>query len=380
VRDEFNISTELKIVCASWAVLLLPWLLINLVAQAQDKNTPFPTVYLLIAWTVISQFASIWWPTYRSFFDTPEVNFEEQFDVLNSFDSVLNHQASLETFKEFLVSDISVENLTFYLDVESFKGITNKDEIVMRSVEIYLKYFKAGAMFALNLDSEVINPIQKHIQKLIPRVNIIGGSLLVKKYPHSIQVAEEEDVMTTSMADVRKSINKGPLSASEISNLHNIYNDAQACCYSLMKTNSYPRFKNHALCRKLIEGMRKAESEKFNLEELKIVPTKKKNVFTIHPDPNRSSGIIDAVVKRTRTGSKSKPIPQIPTADPAIENHPEPESEIKPPESKPVEKIETNAEAVKGVKASDESEDELHKEKDEHISETTKIFGSSQDF
>lgn len=55
-------------------------------------------------------------------------------------EELLNDEASIHSFIEFLVNEQSVENILFYLDVEAFKRLKRKQDIIIQANNIYNKY------------------------------------------------------------------------------------------------------------------------------------------------------------------------------------------------------------------------------------------------
>lgn len=178
IRDEFNISNELKIVSAAWTALLVPFLVINLVFAAAELPPP-PTVYLLMGWTMISYLVTNCWPLYRSFFETAQVEWPNILS-LSSFTHLMASRAFLMPLllstrltacplfysgcnhvlpkvpgarlqvcrvacKYALAAHVthfshSVENLLFYLDVEAYKKIED-NKCVPRVVFVLVFFF-----------------------------------------------------------------------------------------------------------------------------------------------------------------------------------------------------------------------------------------------
>eukprot|EP01114_Cavostelium_apophysatum_P020208 TRINITY_DN6711_c0_g1_i1.p1 TRINITY_DN6711_c0_g1~~TRINITY_DN6711_c0_g1_i1.p1 ORF type:complete len:549 (+),score=98.36 TRINITY_DN6711_c0_g1_i1:211-1857(+) len=224
VKDEFNITRELQIVCVTWVLLIVPYLVIKLVYALREVEPPFRPVWFLLVSTAVSFATSIFWPVVRTFFPEPEVSWPGC-DIVSSLESVIENKLSRQTFNQFLVAEWSVENLLFYLDVKNFKTLKTSRQITQRSNEIYQKYFAAGAVCEVNLDAGILNGIHQEFAK---------------------NTQDKETLL-------------------------NVFNDAEQACFALMKESSFPRFKKHQLCRELVQRLEKEEARKRTLQSLNLI-------------------------------------------------------------------------------------------------------------
>ncbi|CAD5234777.1 unnamed protein product [Bursaphelenchus xylophilus] len=72
----------------------------------------------------------------------------------DSFESLLNNKVGLEMFRQFVIGEVSSENLDFYLDVEEYKKCKNKAKLNQKSQAIFDAYFRKDAPREINLDAE----------------------------------------------------------------------------------------------------------------------------------------------------------------------------------------------------------------------------------
>ncbi|KAI6191536.1 Regulator of G-protein signaling 3 [Aphelenchoides bicaudatus] len=71
-----------------------------------------------------------------------------------SFDCLLRDKYGRHLFRQFVIREVSSENLDFYEDVEEFKKMKpGKKSTIQKANEIYNTYFKEGSAKELNLDS-----------------------------------------------------------------------------------------------------------------------------------------------------------------------------------------------------------------------------------
>ncbi len=68
-------------------------------------------------------------------------------------EKLLRERSSLELieFREFLHEHYNFENLTFWMEVESFRAFTSKEKLSVKALEIYIKYFGRGSDYELNI-------------------------------------------------------------------------------------------------------------------------------------------------------------------------------------------------------------------------------------
>ncbi|CAD5229040.1 unnamed protein product [Bursaphelenchus okinawaensis] len=72
----------------------------------------------------------------------------------DSFENLLTSKLGLEMFRQFVIGEVSSENLDFYLDVEEFKKCKNKAKLNQKSQAIFDAYFRKDAPREINLDAE----------------------------------------------------------------------------------------------------------------------------------------------------------------------------------------------------------------------------------
>ncbi|ELR16662.1 regulator of g protein signaling domain containing protein [Acanthamoeba castellanii str. Neff] len=73
----------------------------------------------------------------------------------NTIEELLGEELGLHSFIDFMVHDYSVENILFYLDVEAFKRLKRKQDILSQANNIYNKYLTTEAELELaSIDAE----------------------------------------------------------------------------------------------------------------------------------------------------------------------------------------------------------------------------------
>jgi len=94
----------------------------------------------------------------------------------------------------------------------------------LRSKEIHTKYFSSNAVCELNLDSNILDRIHRELAD-----------------------------RNLSLSDTQQ-----------------IFDEAAQACYQLMRDSSFPRFKKHIICKKLVERFEKEEIRKRAVESLNL--------------------------------------------------------------------------------------------------------------
>ena len=157
IKDEFNISNELKIVSLSFLVFLLPYLIVEIAALLQKEETIIPTIYLILVSISISYMVSGAWPLYLSYASPSHEVTWADCDLVSSLDKTLSNNLTTLSFKKFLIQEFSIENLLFYLDIQALKKFQDLASASIFAIQVYKKYFDENErrVFDLNLDADV---------------------------------------------------------------------------------------------------------------------------------------------------------------------------------------------------------------------------------
>jgi len=167
VQDNFQIQSELKWTGAAAMLTIIPWVVFNTAAKDFNDDV-FPISTLCLLFTVFFLFVlSTAWPLYRSIWQPPEpLTLAPSLDTLVA---LLNNEAGLKSFQEFLTKEFSVENLQFFLAVEEYRK--KKRELEAEGVQqmviqemtqkLYDKFIVENAPFQVNLPASSLRIIQK---------------------------------------------------------------------------------------------------------------------------------------------------------------------------------------------------------------------------
>lgn len=204
VRDELNINRELVGTIVVWVVFVVPWLALNLYLSA---STAYPLQLLVIAWVVLTFISSVAYPVTWSL-SRPPVVFFPDCEIVNSLDGILHSDIALESFKEFLAKEFSLENLCFVLDVDDYRNMRKPDDLDKLGKKIYEDYIKPQS-------------------------------------PHEVNI---------SFA-MRESVTQGMLHLNR-----DTFSPAHDEIYRLMESDSYQRFLKSNICRKLVAKLQVEET------------------------------------------------------------------------------------------------------------------------
>jgi len=245
VVDGFKIKTELKFTGVIAIFAVIPWLLFNDKYKTQNADIfPFSTLALLVA-VVFAFGASTLWPLFRSIYKPPQVDLDvpENLDHLNA---LILSPDGFESFRRFLTSEFSVENLLFWADIEDLRRkVQSKGQddplIKTETKRLYNKYVMVDSPFQVNLADYIVQAIELKMRKL-----------------------EEEGILDTSPMETIK----GALAPNEFPT---IFDDAQKSIFNLMDADSFQRYKSSDLYREFVRTMRDKSHKRNVLQEMNIV-------------------------------------------------------------------------------------------------------------
>lgn len=172
VVDGFFIKEELRI---SGIVALLavgPWLLFNTLFESANEDIfPFSTAVVVVAVAAAFTTSTIW-PLYRSIYHPAAA--AQNLDVPERIDNLrglLSYPQGYESFKKFLATEFSVENLLFYSEVEYYRGLVaelppSSPDLVKAAHQIYSKYTAASAPFEVNLPGATASKLKADMKEM----------------------------------------------------------------------------------------------------------------------------------------------------------------------------------------------------------------------
>lgn len=246
VQDNFLIQRELKLTGAAAMITIAPWIVFNTVAKDFNDDV-FPISTLCLLATVFFAFVlSTAWPLYRSIWQPPEpMNVPPTLDTLLG---LLNNEAGLKSFHEFLTKEFSVENLQFFLAVEEYRKKKRDMEaegahymvIQEMTQKLYDKFIVENAPFQVNLPATSLRLIQKAM-----KLQMTGSPFET--------VDEQEDEYCIE--------NEFPT----------IFDRAQYNILRLMETDSSPRYFRSELFQKLSKELEEKKEQQLIMGELGII-------------------------------------------------------------------------------------------------------------
>jgi len=246
VVDGFKIKTELKFTGVIAIAAVIPWLLFNDKYKTQNADIfPFSTLALLVA-VVFAFGASTLWPLFRSIYKPPQVDLDVP-ENLDHLHALILSPDGFESFRRFLTSEFSVENLLFWADIEDLRRKVIRDKgqdenlIKQETKRLYNKYVMVDSPFQVNLADYIVQTIEFKMRKL-----------------------EEENILDTSPMETLKG-------AAPPNEFPTIFDEAQKSIFNLMDADSFQRYKSSDLYRDFVRTMRDKSHKRNVLQEMNIV-------------------------------------------------------------------------------------------------------------
>lgn len=103
-----------------------------------------------------------------------------------TLEELLSDEVTTQSFIEFLVNDYSVENILFYLDVEAFKRLKRKQDILIQANNIYNKYLITDA--ELEIASIDTDERKKLTKALANKTNKVKNNFFDAAQKHVLNV------------------------------------------------------------------------------------------------------------------------------------------------------------------------------------------------
>jgi len=168
VKDSFGIATEMKIVAATMIICMIFYLGLEAIFNLDLTD------FILPLMSIITQTAVVTWPTIETFRSKYSKLINEEDDLSPSFtddklsnakkeftniNNVLQNQIGVRYFTEYLISELSVENIIFLKAVEHFRVDPN----LKSAQKIYNDFIVDGAPTELNINFKTKGAIKDKI-------------------------------------------------------------------------------------------------------------------------------------------------------------------------------------------------------------------------
>ena len=131
-------------------------------------------------------------------------------DTLGALAETLEDPKKLLAFQGYLETQLSDENLTFWLEVSKFSKLTNLDEQRDVATQLYEKYISRDATHQLNIDDHVAREISKNLHDnitphLFDAAQKFAFDLLVKgPFPRFLRTTNFAVILHTYKSDARR--------------------------------------------------------------------------------------------------------------------------------------------------------------------------------
>jgi hypothetical protein len=173
-KDGLRISRELFHCGLGALVMILIWGILLAIKSDNYANTVVVAVgfHYVFFWSIIfplrESYKKITVSNDSSSDHSPSVNkarVEHASKVSQRFEEVLTTPKKLEEFKQFLVLELSIENLLFYLDIQEWKRDyeqpwNNAEQIRIKANELFHKYLDHKSAYEVNLPHEMVIEIK----------------------------------------------------------------------------------------------------------------------------------------------------------------------------------------------------------------------------
>lgn len=229
VWKEFSIMkelTQITLICGLFSICFAVFLLLRYV---NSDKFPVDISYLVLSRGAAFFLVTIVWPTYRTYFRIDAPAFPSR-TVLSSLGKILTDQAAMKYFTEFMRFNKTDDLLTFWMEVDMFRGehevdedysVAQTEEVRKEAQAIMYKYFtsdhnEGNANFQAQT---VVSTIDGHTAEMIRRT------------------IQNEDSY----------------------GLGNVFDEAQAQVYNRMDRSEYQLFLNSCECKELISMIRTQE-------------------------------------------------------------------------------------------------------------------------
>jgi hypothetical protein len=222
VVDGFKIKEEMKLSGTIAVIVFIPWVIFNQSAKTINRETfPFSTLFLLLG--VSSAFAgSTLWPLYRTYQPLEEIHSLQIPEDVNTLHGVLSTAEGVKSFRKYLTTEFSVENILFYSEVEEYRakkkeqaeGKVTEEVLLGEAQRIYAKYIINDAPFQVNLPDQIMKELEDGLKELFS-----GNGQVVERvhHGHGDDLPNQKEMPT-------------------------IFDAAQRNIYKLMSTDSFPRY------------------------------------------------------------------------------------------------------------------------------------------
>jgi len=254
VVDNFMIKTELKLTGIVGILAFVPWAVFNNFAKSiNDDVFPFSTMFLTLA-VMGALCLSTFMPLYRSLYQSPTLELDVIPGDYSTLNGLLRTREGLESFKQFLTKEFSVENIMFWVDVHEaraeVKGVLHSGEekarvaLLANIKALYDKYIDSQSPFQVNLPDNIVKTLNQNFKAY----TMSNGDMKLLVYRvMSIDIRRSS---TTSVPDCKELTSEDD---PVVTATPTIFDDAQRNIFKLMQTDSFPRYIRSDLYKKLVE-------------------------------------------------------------------------------------------------------------------------------
>jgi hypothetical protein len=141
-----------------------------------------------------------------------------------TLEEVLRQDYSINYFIRFVKKEYSVENVFFWLDVEVFKRLERKDDIVLQARNIYNKYINTESQLPINLDVEEKREIARIMDDPEHNIEQITAQFFDNAQQHIFLMMKENSFPRFLKSDEYKELMGMIPTVPRVSNSNNVQN------------------------------------------------------------------------------------------------------------------------------------------------------------
>ncbi|MES1916293.1 MAG: hypothetical protein MHM6MM_008125 [Cercozoa sp. M6MM] len=236
--DSFRIKEELRATAIVGVVVLVPWYLLNNIdSLVNGINDDFPlSTVLLWFFSLFVLGVSCVWPIYLSIKGVKVPEFEPP-EKIATLEQLLRNKAGHDSFKDFLKSEFSVENLIFWTHCED--------------------YHRQVAEAQSKIDSGVAAP--HTFKRIVKAAQVILRTYVESYAPLEVNLSHSVQTDISETMDELLELSRGTLPSDWQTELFpkaaTLYTMAQESIFKLMETDPFKRYVRTDAYRQLCSGI-----------------------------------------------------------------------------------------------------------------------------
>jgi len=197
VRDEFNISNEIRLVVAAFIICLICYFVAIVLGTKSHYFSGVVADSIVYIMVITVHTINVSWPIYRTYVAPQDIQFTniKDFDFqMSNLKNLLENEFFVKNFKEYLVTEFSVENLLFYLEVQNYIRVikdNTESNIMEYALFIYNTFIDYKGSMPVNLSYDTIKKIQQSVNN--PQLSHYESLTLFQASQYEIYTLMQKD-------------------------------------------------------------------------------------------------------------------------------------------------------------------------------------------